>query len=94
LDICKKNNVMTIVEYTKLSEEKKVNAVMLWAILIDNYTEGEKETRVYFMDGFFIEISVENGKVVENLPYKRGFKVNKQLLHEAEKKYAVLELAA
>jgi len=81
-----KIEMMTIYDYAKLGEEAKELLLKTNALLFDHYMEDQDTIYVYFLDSFFVEVTVRNEKVIFNLPYKRGYCISKSQLHEIEKK--------
>jgi len=76
--------LMTIYEYAKLSNSEKINMLKGTALFIDQYNTDSK-IYVYFLNGFFVEVTEKAGKVTDIIPYKRGYKQNKQI---GEKQFA------
>lgn len=84
---------MTIYDYARLTENEKEILLQEQALFLEQYKEDENEIQVYFLNGFFVEVTLKNEKVIYNLPYRRGHKINKRILHEAQKRNA-FDLAA
>jgi hypothetical protein len=62
------------------------------AKFIDEYTDNNGERIfVYYLNGFFIEAVTNVGVIIDVVPYKRGYKVNKD---EQDNKIAGKEIAA
>jgi len=81
---------MTIIEYAKLKPSEKETILRNESLLIDQYKIGKLEVLVYFFNGFFIEVTIQEGKIIDNLPYARGFKLDKKNIHNLEKRNAAL----
>ena len=73
-DLC---TMMTIYDYAKLSEGKKEELLKNQALLVDQYNEEDVLLQIYFLNGFFVEVTIKDGKVTDNIPYQRGYKINK-----------------
>lgn len=85
---------MTIYDYAKLSTEEKEVVVKTEALFLEDYIENGKIIYVYYLDGFFIEVTKVNNRIIDSIPYIRGYKINKKNLHAIEKRNAVLSFAA
>jgi hypothetical protein len=83
---------MTIYQYAKLSDREKENILRNEAIYLEFYGEEDTLIYVYFLNGFFIEVTMKNGKILENIPYKRGYRFNKKEMHSLEKRNIFREL--
>ena len=82
--ITNKINLMTIYDYAKLSNSEKMNLIKGTALFIDQYNS-DHITYVYFLNGFFVEVTEKAGQIVDIIPYKRGYCKNKAT---GEKVYA------
>lgn len=72
---------MTIFEYAKRNKLEKALILRKQAHFIDEYTDSTGERIfVYYLNGFFIEAITNVGVIIDVLPYKRGYKVNKEEL--------------
>lgn len=69
---------MTLLEYIKLNPEEKSGIIKASGSEIDQYVEKGRVITVYRVHNFFVEISVclANGKLVDLIPYKRGFSLS------------------
>jgi len=76
---------MTIYDYAKLSEETKELLLKTSALLFDQYEEDRDFIYVYFLDSFFVEVTIRDEQVIFNLPYKRGYSFNKSQLNEQKR---------
>ena len=85
---------MTIYEYARLSEKEKGEVVKTQALFLEHYNNEGTIIYVYFLNGYFIEVTTKEGKTIDNLPYKRGHKFNKRNIHDIEKRNGVYALAA
>ena len=77
--------MMTIYDYAKLSEGEKEELLKNQALFVDQYNDGDVLIQIYFLNGFFIEVTIRNGKVTDNIPYQRGYKINKSVLKTGQK---------
>lgn len=82
--ITNKITLMTIYDYAKLSVSEKIKLIKGTALFIDQYNS-DTITYVYFLNGFFVEVTEKAGKIVDVIPYKRGYSKNKTV---GEKVYA------
>lgn len=71
VDLC---IMMTIYDYAKLSEEKKEELLKTQALFVDQYNDDDMLVQIYFLNDFFIEVTLKDGKVTDNIPYQRGYK--------------------
>jgi len=69
----------SVFKFIKLDLEEQMNLLSNEGILVDGYDEKETSTKVYFLNGFFVEetINTRTKKVVEVLPFKQGYKTEK-----------------
>lgn len=72
--------MMTIYDYAKLSTEEKEELLKNQALFVDQYNEDDVLIQIYFLNGFFVEVTIKSGKVTDNIPYKRGYKMKKGIL--------------
>jgi hypothetical protein len=77
--------MITIYDYAKLSAEEKEELLKNQALFIDQYNEDEVLIQIYFLNGFFVEVSIKNGKVTDNIPYQRGYTMNNDVLKHRQK---------
>lgn len=68
---------MTIFEFAKLKPSQKEELIHTKAMLIESYVEKDIRITLYYMPSFFIEVntSVKKNKVIDIIPYRRGFKI-------------------
>jgi hypothetical protein len=83
---------MTIYDYIKLSEREKEMILRSDALYLEFYAQEETLVYVYFLNGFFVEVTMKNGEIVDNIPYKRGYKFSKREMHSLEKRNVFHEL--
>ena len=71
---------MDIFEFAKLKQEKKEELLHTSAMLLECFTEKDKHFTIYYMPSFFVEVStnIQTGNVIEIIPYRRGFKIEKE----------------
>ncbi|MDP1803133.1 MAG: hypothetical protein Q8L81_17360 [Bacteroidota bacterium] len=85
---------MTVYDYAKLGTAKKEEVLISDALFLEYYVDKGTIIYVYYLNGFFIEVTKLNGNVVDNIPFIRGYKINKKNLHAIEKRNALLSFAA
>jgi len=85
---------MNLFEYARLREHEKQVVLIQHGILIEGYTEKGLIINLYRLFDFFVEIKVKEGTVIDNLPFKRGFKVAYNLLLEINEQFLKNTLAA
>jgi len=73
-------------EYAKLSMEEKESLIMEEAVFLERYIDNENTICVYYLDDFFIEVIIKDGKTISNFPYKRGYRLDKKERHAIEKR--------
>jgi hypothetical protein len=83
---------MTIYDYIKLSEREKESVLKNDALYLEFYAEDDTLVYVYFLNSFFVEVTMREGKIVDNIPYKRGYKFNRREMHSLEKRNVFREL--
>ena len=75
--------MITIYDYAKLSAEEKEELLKTQALFVDQYNDDEVLIQIYFLNDFFIEVTIKDGKVTDNIPYQRGYKTTDILkLHQ------------
>ena len=85
---------MTIYDYARSGAEMKNLIIREEAVLIENYKDGENTICVYLLDDFFVEITMNKGTIIDNIPFKRGYRYDKKNIHTLEKKTALYKVAA
>lgn len=85
---------MTLYEYAKASKEQKEAILKSEALFLDQFEDHETITYVYFLNDFFVEVTIKDGKVIDNIPFKRGYKIDKKDLHAIEKRNTFYQAAA
>lgn len=70
----------TIYDFIKLNEKEKEELLKTTALFVEQYTDEHKNIQVYFLNDFFVEVTIENQKVTDMIPYQRGYKIDKNLL--------------
>jgi hypothetical protein len=83
---------MTIYDYIKLSEKEKENVLKHEALYLEFYAQDDTLVYVYFLNCFFVEVTMRSGKIIDNIPYKRGYKFNRKEIHSLEKRNVFREL--
>lgn len=78
---------MTIQQFIKLSFEEKSELICNEGNLIDAYNDNLYEVKVFSLHDFFAEViaSAEEEKILDIIPYKRGFSFfsrKKELLNQ------------
>ena len=71
---------MDMFEFAKLGSRKKEELLHTKAMLLESYADKNKRKTVYYLPSFFVEVttSLEKNKVVDIIPYRRGYKVEKE----------------
>jgi hypothetical protein len=71
---------MDIFEFAKLSPAQKEELLHTRAMLVECYTEKGKHTSIYYIPSFFVEVTtdIKTKKVADIIPYRRGYKVERQ----------------
>lgn len=71
---------MDIFEFAKLTQEKKEEVLHTQAMLLECFTEKDKHFTIYYMPSFFVEVStnITSKSIIDIIPYRRGFKVEKE----------------
>lgn len=74
---------MTIREFTKLDFLEKTYLLKNMATLIDNYVDNGNLVYIYSLSDFFVEATINpvNETIIDMIPYKRGFLINKSYLY-------------
>lgn len=85
---------MEIYEFIRLSKAKRKLLLKQEGLLLEKYEDGKTTVYVYYLDGFFVEETYNKEKLIDSIPYKRGYKLNKQELHALVKKNLLFHLAA
>jgi hypothetical protein len=85
---------MTIYDYARSSAEEKKLLITEEAILIEKFDDKNNTVYIYYLDDFFVEITMHNSVILENLPFKRGYKFDKKNIHAFRKKNTMYSLAA
>lgn len=85
---------MTIYDYAKLSTAEQEEVVKHDALFLEDYIDNGKIICVYYLNDFFIEVTKLNGKIIDLLPFIRGYKINKKNLHAIEKRNILVSAAA
>lgn len=81
---------MTIFEFAKQDHEEKITELKYEAVLLDTYMDNKNRVSIYYLHNFFVEVltNLTEGTLIDIIPYKRGFKLNKHELHNLKKKNA------
>jgi hypothetical protein len=70
---------MDIYDYAKLGQAAKVKLLVQKARIIELYNEKEITRQVYSLNDFFVEVTISEGKIVDYIPFQRGFKTSGKL---------------
>jgi hypothetical protein len=62
-----------------MNEKEQMKMLKEKGILIDEEKEQELIIRLYFVNGFFVEETTKDNKVIEMLPFRRGYKIDSYL---------------
>ena len=70
-------NLQSFYSFVKLDKTEQVRLLKETGILLDFYNEKNTLTKVYYLQGFFVEviISCNLDIAVELIPYKQGYKL-------------------
>jgi hypothetical protein len=70
-------NLQSIVDFVRLNKTQQITMLAEEAVLLDLDTEKKTITRLYFIDGFFVEeiFSRALNKVIDIIPYRKGFRI-------------------
>ena len=85
---------MEIYEYAKLNADKKSEMLREEGLFLEKYEDNGYTIFVYYLDKFFVEVTYKGKKYIDSIPFKRGYKLNKQNLHNLEKRSILYNLAA
>ena len=85
---------MNIYDYAKLPGAEKELLLREEGLFLEKYSDGNNIVFVYYLDGFFIELTTKEGNIIDLIPFKRGYKLNKTKLHEIEKRNLLYGMAA
>ena len=69
---------MNIYEYAKLGLADKVKLLTQKAKIIELYNEKETTCQVYSLHDFFVEVTITEGKILDYIPFKRGYKASEK----------------
>jgi hypothetical protein len=76
---------MNVFEFVKLTKSKKELLLQTEGIFLENFSEEERITNVYYLGNFFVEQTFDKGKL-ESVPYERGYKLSQRALKEIEER--------
>jgi hypothetical protein len=90
---------MTIHQFAKLAKTKKEELIQKQAVFLESFTENENLVNLYYLDGFFIEITLSplQNDPIDIIPYKRGYNIKnyrKQLMTHYKHVFETLKVAA
>jgi hypothetical protein len=85
---------MEMYEYTKLNSNEQKRILKEEGLFLEKYQDGENTIFVYYLDDFFVEVTFKGNLYIDTLPFKRGYKLNKQDLHALAKRNLLYNLAA
>lgn len=69
----------TVFEYAKLNKEEKHELLIKEAFFLEHYYDNGNTIYVYYLNGYFIELTTKNGVILYNLPFKRGYKLSPRM---------------
>lgn len=81
-------------EFARLDAFKQSLALKEEGLFLEKYKDGEYTIYVYYLDGFFVEATFKEKQLIDLIPFKRGYKLNKQDRHNLEKRNVLYYLAA
>jgi hypothetical protein len=73
-------------EFHKLSQYEKAKTINSEGILVDFYTDDNKIISIYYLKGVFVEAIVDEKGEFEYIPFKRGYRPNKEYLVQSKRK--------
>lgn len=78
-------NLKSFHDFNKLSITEKKELLSAEGIFLDLESEDDLVTRLYFLNGFFVEevFSRSKNEIVELIPYKKGFKIESYLKNDS-----------
>ena len=85
---------MNIYEYAKLQQAEKVELLKEDGLFLEKFQDNDHTVFMYYLEEFFVELIIKDGKIVDIIPYKKGYKLNKTKLHEIEKRNMLYGMAA
>jgi hypothetical protein len=85
---------MEMYKYTRLSKTGKKQMLKEEGCFLEKYADGNNTVFVYYLNGFFVEEVYNGQELIDSIPFKRGYKLNKQNLHAIEKRNILYNLAA
>ncbi|MCE3225520.1 MAG: hypothetical protein K0S32_71 [Bacteroidetes bacterium] len=72
-------NLSSFLEFSKMNEAEQVQLLREKGIVIDEERENDQLTRLYYVNGFFVEETLRDNKTIEILPFRRGYKIDSYL---------------
>lgn len=78
-------NLHSIVDFARLSKTQQITMLAQEAVLLDLDSEKAIITRLYFIDGFFVEevFNRDLNEIVDIIPYRKGFRIKSFLKSES-----------
>lgn len=69
-------NLQDFYRFAKMAKDEQIHELITNGVHLDTMFEDEYRTLLFFLRGFFVElnISAHNGKVLEIIPLKQGYK--------------------
>jgi hypothetical protein len=59
--------------FAKLSLEMQCKVIHEMGIFLENFQDKESNVLVYYVAGFFVELTIKEDKTIEILPYRKGY---------------------
>jgi hypothetical protein len=73
----KNADIKGFISFSRLPKNEQCKEIETNALLVDIELGSEKMVKLYFLNGFFVEQEIdENGQVLENIPFRQGYKLS------------------
>ena len=69
---------MNIVEYSRLSPNEKEEMLKNYSLLLESYNDKQAVIYIYYLNGFFVEVTEKKDHVIDYLPFQRGYCTRKR----------------
>ncbi|PBQ31202.1 hypothetical protein CNR22_05290 [Sphingobacteriaceae bacterium] len=81
-------NIQSFYDFVKLSISEQVNLLRKDGVFLDQDSEKEGITCLYFLQGFFVEVVFggEASEIQDIIPYKQGYRIS--MLINASRKHS------
>jgi hypothetical protein len=87
-------NIKSFYDFVKLDTNEQIKLLKKEGVFIDQDLEKETITCLYFLQGFFVEVTFgkDTKDLIDIIPYKQGYKIS--MLMNASKQHAVTHKTA